>query len=89
MPGNEKPRSEKYAEYRRALDYSVVGLVFPVAMILGWFLGRTVGFWFGRPELGGLVGGGLGIVAAFYNVVVTVQKLNREDRQDKGSGDSS
>lgn len=80
-PGAEKheSRAEKRRDMRRMLDYSVIGLVFPVAMILGFLAGQWLGGLAGRDKLGGVVGGLLGIAAGFYNVYKMTVKLGRDD----------
>lgn len=85
--GLESPEpSEKALGRRRrrtnlvkVLDHTALGLVFPVAMILGYLGGRLVGGWFDAAALGGLVGGLVGVVAGFYNVFKLVKKLDRND----------
>lgn len=83
MTEPEESKDKKRREVRRLVDYSVIGLVFPVAMVLGFVAGQWIGGWFGRDRLGGVVGGLFGIVAGFYNVYKTVAKLN-----DEGPGDT-
>jgi hypothetical protein len=76
----EVAKEKRRREYRRLLDYSVIGLVFPVAMVMGFVAGKWIGAWFGREDLGGVVGGLFGIAAGFYNVYKTVAKLNRDEQ---------
>lgn len=78
------PQEAKRREYRRLLDYSVIGLVFPVAMVIGWFAGRAIGGWLGNPDLGGVIGGLFGVGAGFYNMWEIARKLAREDRTGGG-----
>jgi hypothetical protein len=77
-PGQAERRARR-REYLRMLDYSVIGMVFPVATILGFFLGKWIGGWFGAPAGGGIIGGGLGVLAGFYNVYKMVVRLDREN----------
>lgn len=60
-------------------DLSTVGLVFPVAMMVGFFGGRLLGSIFGSAEIGGLAGGAFGLLAGFYNVYRTALELRRQD----------
>lgn len=71
-------RAKRRREYVRMLDYSVIGLVFPVATVMGFFAGKFVGGWFDATTAGALVGGGLGVLAGFYNVYKMVVRLDRE-----------
>lgn len=72
-------------------DLSTVGLVFPVAMVIGYLGGRVIGSWLGAAEAGGLVGGGVGLVSGFYNVYKTALELDakpapsaeREEQDDE------
>ncbi len=66
----------------RLLDVSVMGLVFPVATILGYLAGRAVGGWFDAEAGGALVGSGVGIVAGFYNAYRTVKRLAVDEQND-------
>jgi hypothetical protein len=72
-------KAAKRREYRRLADYSIIGLVFPVAMILGFLAGRWIGGLFDQARLGSVVGGLFGIAAGFYNLYEMVLKLNREE----------
>ena len=59
----------------RILDLSAVGLAFPIALLIGYFLGRTIGGWLGNAQLGSLVGALLGIAGGFYNLFKMVSRL--------------
>jgi hypothetical protein len=59
----------------RILDLSAVGLAFPVALLLGYFGGRTIGGWLGNAQLGSLIGALLGIAGGFYNLFKMVSRL--------------
>ena len=67
----------------RMVDLSSIGLVFPVAMILGYLMGGAVGGWFGAREIGQWIGGVIGIVSGFYNVYKVVLRLNAETRAEE------
>lgn len=81
------PGKAKRREVRRLVDYSVMGLVFPLATVLGYFAGTWIGGWLGNEELGGWIGGLLGIAAGFYNLIEMSQKLSREDSGSGGASD--
>ena len=57
------------------MNLSVVGMVFPVSLLIGYFGGRWVGSWFEATRSGGLVGSLLGLAAGFYNVFKMVGDL--------------
>jgi len=74
-PEQEAPREERRQERLRVLDLSAVGLAFPIALLLGYFAGRTIGDWLGSAQIGGLVGALFGIVGGFYNLFKMVARL--------------
>ena len=57
---------------RQYAHYATVGIMFPVAITLGFFGGYYVDQWFGTVPLFALVGLGLGFVAALRNLLQTV-----------------
>jgi hypothetical protein len=59
----------------RILDLSAVGLAFPIALLIGYFGGRTIGGWLGNAQLGSLIGALLGIAGGFYNLFKMVSRL--------------
>lgn len=65
-------------------EYAVIGLVFPLAMVVGYLLGRWIGGLVGYPMAGAVAGLVLGIVAAFYNLYELVRRLDTEDRERGG-----
>jgi len=67
-------------EWRSVGQYSVIGFVFPLAMVIGFLAGKWIGGWLGHPGAGSGVGLVLGIVAAFYNLYELVRRM------DKGEG---
>ncbi len=74
-------RAEGRREAVRLLDLSTIGLVFPVALLMGYFGGGAAGGWLGRPDLGSWLGLGLGFLAGFYNVFKVVGQLERRERR--------
>ena len=65
-------------------DLSTVGLVFPVAVVVGYFGGRAIGQWFGAPDGGALAGVLVGVVSGFYNLWKVAARLRREDAREAG-----
>ncbi len=59
----------------RLLDVAVIGLVFPVASVLGLTAGRWVGSWLGAPAAGAMIGLLFGIAAGFYNAWQTIRRV--------------
>ncbi len=80
-PEEDLERREKRRQAVRMADLSTVGLVFPIALLLGYFAGKFVGGWFGAAETGGWIGGGFGLAAGFYNVYKTAMLLQKQDER--------
>lgn len=75
-------------------EYMTIAFVFPLALVLGFFVGRWIGGWLGGPTVGALLGILLGTAAAFYNLYETLKRLERRDaarraeaEKEKGTGD--
>jgi F0F1-type ATP synthase assembly protein I len=92
-PEETEPQQEERRQERlRVLDLSAVGLAFPIALLLGYFAGRTVGGWLGSAQTGAMVGALLGIVGGFYNLFKMVSRLAPRRRassptpEDEGRG---
>jgi F0F1-type ATP synthase assembly protein I len=64
-------------------DLVSMGMVFPIAIVLGWFLGQWVGGVFGRQAAGRLVGLALGVLAGFWELFKVTKRLERYDGGDK------
>ncbi|MFM8622105.1 MAG: AtpZ/AtpI family protein [Holophagaceae bacterium] len=77
--------SENSGPHERALwgDLSSIAFVFPVAITLGFFSGKWIGGWFGRPVLGQWIGLGWGIASAFWELFKTSQRLNSKSSSSK------
>ena len=75
MPKREEEEGKDLRERMRVLDLSAVGIAFPVAMILGYFMGRTIGGWFDAARVGGMIGLFFGIAGGFYNFLKMVIRL--------------
>ncbi|MGD8331456.1 MAG: AtpZ/AtpI family protein [Acidobacteriota bacterium] len=57
---------------RQYAHYATVGIMFPVATALGFFLGYLVDGWFGTVPLFAIIGMVLGVTAAIRNLLQTV-----------------
>jgi positive regulator of sigma E activity len=65
-------------------EYSQVGLVFPLALVVGFFLGRWLGDWLGGPTVGAAAGVLLGTVAGFYNLFKTLRRIEQREAGRSG-----
>jgi hypothetical protein len=63
-------------------DLMSLGLAFPLCIVLGFFLGRWIGGWFGHPERGQWVGLVWGIVAAFRELYKVHCRLTKRDAEE-------
>lgn len=70
----------------RLLDVAVIGLVFPVASVLGFLAGRTVGGWFDAPNAGAMIGFLFGVAAGFYNAYQTIRRVSADEENDGFGG---
>lgn len=77
-------RRHRRREWARGVDLSTVGLVFPIAALIGVFAGRAVGSWFSQPGWGMAIGGAFGVAAGFYNLVKVALELQRREEQEEG-----
>jgi hypothetical protein len=64
-----------------------MGMVFPIAIVLGWRRGRGAGGLLGRRAAGGLIGLALGALAGFWELFKVAKRLEGYDGQ-KGAGQS-
>jgi hypothetical protein len=62
-------------------DLMSIGMVFPIAILLGLFGGRWIGAKLGHQDLGQWIGLGLGIGAAFWELYKVSLKLDRYDAE--------
>lgn len=69
-------------------EYMVLAFVFPMALVLGFFVGRWIGGWFGGPLVGAITGLLLGTVAAFYNLWQTLKRLERRDAERQAEAET-
>lgn len=58
-------------------DLLALGMVFPIAIVAGLFLGRWIGGKFGHRDLGQWIGLAWGVAAGFWELFKTSQKLDR------------
>ncbi len=68
-------------------DLMALGMVFPIAIALGFFLGRWVGGLLGHPKAGMAVGLIWGVATGFWELYKTTVRLNRMDDGGHGGGD--
>jgi hypothetical protein len=68
-------------------DLMGLGMVFPIAIVLGFFLGRWAGGLFGHPRAGMWVGLVWGIATGFWELYKTTLRLDRYDAAEKKEKD--
>lgn len=87
-----RPRkSDGGSAKERALwgDLLSLGMVFPIAIALGFFLGRWIGGKFGHPQAGQFIGLIWGVATGFWELYKVTERMNRMDPpppSDPGSG---
>ena len=79
-----KPGKVEADPGERALwgDLMSLGLTFPLCIALGFFLGRWIGGWFGRPTAGQWAGLAWGICAAFWELYKVNRRMTRRDAEE-------
>jgi hypothetical protein len=70
-------------------DLISLGMVFPICIVTGFFLGRWIGGFFGHEYAGKLVGMAWGIAAAFWELYKTAINLSRFDPPPPPEGPNS
>jgi F0F1-type ATP synthase assembly protein I len=70
-------------------DLMALGMTFPIAIALGFFLGRWIGGRLGHPKVGMAIGLAWGVGAGFWELYKVTVKLDRLDRNDAGSEDKN
>ena len=65
-------------------DLMALGMVFPIAIVMGFFLGRWAGKALGYPRIGVAVGLAWGAATGFWELYKTTIRLNRMDEPSKG-----
>lgn len=67
-----------------------LGITFPIAITLGFFLGKWIGGKLGHEKIGQYIGLIWGIATAFFELFKTAKRLDKMDppssSEDKGSG---
>lgn len=61
------------------LDFSTIGMVFPISLLIGYFGGMKIGGWFDSASLGSWIGLGLGFLAGFYNLWKMILLIERRE----------
>jgi len=79
-------RASRRKRIARELDLSTVGMVFPVALLLGYFGGGLIGGWVGASRGGSWIGLGLGLLSGFYNLFKVALMLQRRERRASEGG---
>jgi len=72
-------------------DLISIGMVFPIAIVLGWYLGQWIGGMFGHPGPGRLIGLAWGILTGFWELFKVTKRLEKydESNSDNSGGDDS
>jgi len=78
-----RPKNKDADPRERAIwgDLIAMGMVFPIAIVLGFFGGRWIGGWFGYATVGQWIGLAYGIATGFWELYKVTQKLDRLDLQ--------
>ena len=88
MPFRPRPKDADPRERAVWDDLIAMGMVFPIAIVLGFFGGRWIGGWFGYPSVGQWIGLAYGIAAGFWELYKVTRKLDRLDPPGGPKGDS-
>jgi hypothetical protein len=64
-----------------------LGMVFPIAIALGFFVGRWAGGLLGVPRVGMALGLVWGVATGFWELYKVTVRLNRYDQAGDGSGE--
>ena len=67
-------------------DLLAMGMVFPIAIVLGWYLGQWIGGMFGHPKPGRLIGLTFGIISGFWELYKVTKRLEKYDGHGHGGG---
>jgi hypothetical protein len=84
-----RPKSKDVDPRERAVwgDLLAMGMVFPIAIVLGFFLGRWIGGYFGHREMGQWIGLVWGIATGFWELYKVNAKLDRLDKAQQDPKD--
>lgn len=69
------------SRYDVVAEASAAGILFPLCLIAGYWMGKRVGSLWGAGTAAALVGAALGAAAAFWNLVRLLRRL--EDGRDR------
>ena len=61
----------------KGLKYAHMGLILPVSVVIGWFVGSLIDGWAGTRSVN-IIGLVLGIIAGFYELIRTAMKMGKE-----------
>jgi len=77
-----RPKSKDVDPRERAVwgDLLSMGMVFPIAIVLGLFIGRWIGGRFGHAQAGQWIGILWGVATGFWELFKVNAKLNRLDQ---------
>ncbi|MCL1908860.1 MAG: AtpZ/AtpI family protein [Holophagaceae bacterium] len=63
-------------------DLLSMGMVFPIAIVLGYFLGQWIGGKLGHPGPGRIIGLVLGILSGFWELYKLSKRLEKYDNSN-------
>ncbi|MDR2697723.1 MAG: AtpZ/AtpI family protein [Holophagales bacterium] len=64
-------------------DLISIGMVFPIAIVLGWYLGQWIGGMLGHPRHGRLIGLAFGVISGFWELFKVARRLEKFDDLNK------
>ena len=70
-PGTDSSR------YALAAQATTAGLVFLLAPVAGYFIGKWIGEWLGLGRIPSWIGAALGLVSAFVNLIRFTNRSSR------------
>jgi len=82
-------RRRVFREFRRWADLSIIGIQFPVAIVIGYLWGREMDRWFGTAPWLTAIFSLFGIAAGFLNLFRMAAQAERDEDGDgdRGSGE--
>jgi F0F1-type ATP synthase assembly protein I len=85
-----RPKAKDVNPHERAVwaDLMSLGMVFPIAILLGIFIGRWIGGYFGHRQVGLWIGLTWGVATGFWELYKVTKKLDRMDEFTKKQDDS-
>jgi len=76
-------RRRAFRNFRKWADLSIIGIQFPVAIVIGYVWGREMDRWFGTAPWLTAIFSLFGIAAGFLNLF----RMTAEATRDEASGD--